>query len=257
MSRRLLSDLYRESGVGWEKLLQRLGLPTNIGIVKSMTVGQARDFAAQRAAAPLGQIGHSASGVPSIAQRTPVAPPVGPSNVLDGELVSITAAVREEIAAAHETVRTAWLDIDGIEHLTDIPGKKTIPASGPIQQRSYPGLNADQALAVEEMAATSLHLLWGPPGTGKTTTVGAAVARWLRQKKRMFVVSTSNAAVDVAVRAILKCLRPEERKQVLRLGASVDPVVKNVTLGGKMTAQNAGLSRAVAKAQERLRQIRK
>jgi hypothetical protein len=133
---------------------------------------------------------------------------------------------------------------------------KTIPSPGPVQQRAYPGLNSDQALAVEEMDATPLNLLWGPPGTGKTTTVGAAVVRWLRQKKRILVVSTSNAAVDVAMRAVLKNLRPEEKRAVLRLGTSLDPVVKEVTLGGKMSAQNATLSRAIAKAQERLRQIR-
>jgi hypothetical protein len=262
------------------------------------------------------------------------------------DMDSISAAVREEIAAGREAVKTAWLDIDGIEHLTDVPGNfvyrlilsspalfgpdqtvtfhtrnpqdtiqavivrsddeglvvecqkplptdakllsltfdptfilralekfvlemapsaghiarlfisKTIPAPGPAPHRAYPGLNADQAFAVVEMAATPLHLLWGPPGTGKTTTVGAAVARWLRQRKRVLVVSTSNAAVDVALRAVLKNLRPDEKRAVLRLGVSVDPVVKEVTMGGKMTAQNAALSRSVAMAQERLRQIR-
>ena len=262
------------------------------------------------------------------------------------DLASITAAVREEIAAGKETVRTAWLDIDGIEHLADVPGNfvyrlilsspahfspdqtvtfqtrhpkdtiqavivrsddeglvvecqkplptdakllslsfdptfilralekfvlelapsagpiarlvvsKTIPTPGPVQQRAYPGLNADQALAVEEMDATPLNLLWGPPGTGKTTTVGAAVVRWLRQKKRVLVVSTSNAAVDVAMRAVLKNLRPEEKGAVLRLGTSLDPAVKEITLGGKMSAKNASVSRAIVKAQERLRQIR-
>lgn len=44
----LLSDLYREHRVSWEKLLKKLGLPTNIGIVNSMTLGQARALAAQR-----------------------------------------------------------------------------------------------------------------------------------------------------------------------------------------------------------------
>jgi hypothetical protein len=262
------------------------------------------------------------------------------------DLDSITAAVREEIAAAQETGKTARLDIDVIEHLTDAPGNfiyrlilsspahfgpdqtitfetrnpkdtiqavivrsddeglvvecqkplptdakflnlsfdptfilralekfvlemapsagpiarlilsKTIPAPCSVQQRAYPGLNSDQALAVEEMDATPLHLLWGPPGTGKTTSIGAAVARWLRRKKRVLVVSTSNAAVDVAMRAVLKNLRPEEKRTVLRLGTSLDPVVKETTLGGKMTAQNAGRSRAIVKAQDRLRQIR-
>ena len=58
------------------------------------------------------------------------------------------------------------------------------------------------------------------------------------------------------MRAVLKNLRPEEKGAVLRLGTSLDPVVKEVTLGGKMSSQNATLSRAIAKAQERLRQIR-
>src|SRR6266496_493636 len=40
----------------------------------------------------------------------------------DLDLDSIKAAIREEIAAAQETVKTASLDIDGIEHLPDAPG---------------------------------------------------------------------------------------------------------------------------------------
>lgn len=344
----LLSDLYRERRLSWERLLASLGLPTNIGIVKTMTLGQARALASKWAT-PKTCVDPR---YPGNTAPCGVSPPSGQSATADfsilsaSEVASISAAIKEEIAAAKETVRTAWLDIDGIEHLIDAPGSfvyrlilsspahfspdqsvtfqtrhpkdtiqgviirsddeglivecqkplpidakllnlsfdptfilrslekfvlemapsagsiarlvidKTIPAPGPIQQRAHLGLNADQALAVEEMAATPLHLLWGPPGTGKTTTVGAAVARWLRQGKRVLVVSTSNAAVDVAVRAVLKHLRPDEKRLVLRLGASVDPVVKEVTLGGKMTAQNAALYGTVAKAQERLRQIR-
>ena len=338
----LLSDLYRERRVGWEKLLTSLGLPTNIGIVKTMTLGEAKAFAAKRSKSNTREQSRAAAPSPPVSQSDQAAT----STFSPLDLDSITAAVREEIAAAQGTVRTAWLDIDGIEHLADVPGNfvyrlilsspahfspdqtvtfqtrhpkdtiqavivrsddeglvvecqkplptdakllslsfdptfilralekfvlemapsagsiarlvisKTIPAPGPVQQRAYPGLNADQALAVEEMDATPLNLLWGPPGTGKTTTVGAAVVRWLRQKKRVLVVSTSNAAVDVAMRAVLKNLRPEEKQAVLRLGTSLDPVVKEVTLGGKMSAQNATLCRAIAKAQERLRQIR-
>lgn len=259
------------------------------------------------------------------------------------DLASVSAAVREEIAAAQETVKTAWLDIDGIEHLADAPGNfvyrlilsspvhfgpdqtvtfhtrspkdtiqavivrsddeglvvecqkplptdakllslsfdppfilralenfvlemaprggriaglvvgKTIPEPGSTRPRSYPGLNDEQALAVEEMAATPLHLLWGPPGTGKTTTLGTAIARWLRQNKRVLVVSTSNAAVDVALRAVLKNLRPDEKRAVLRVGTSLDPVVREVTLGGKLAAQNVSLARVVARAQSTLR----
>ena len=346
---RLLSDLYRERQIGWEKLLASLGLPTGIGIVKTMTLGQAKALAAALAMKQAGGTSHPAANAPSPSRIAPPAAlqsePVVPI-LSASELASITAAVKEEIAAAKESVRTAWLDIDGIEHLKDAPGGfvyrlilsspahfspdqtvtfqtrhpkdaiqavivrsddeglvvecqkplptdakllslsfdptfilralekfvlelapsaypiarlvvgKTIPFPGPVQQRAYPGLNADQALAVEEMDATPLNLLWGPPGTGKTTTVGAAVVRWLRQNKRVLVVSTSNAAVDVALRAVLKNLRPDEKRAVLRLGTSLDPVVREVTLGGKLAAQNVSLARMIAKAQERLREIR-
>ena len=39
------------------------------------------------------------------------------------DFASIEAAVREEIAAANETTKTEWLDIDAIEHLPDSFGK--------------------------------------------------------------------------------------------------------------------------------------
>jgi len=321
-----------------------------IGIIKTMTLGQAKALAARRAARKAGEnspvpakgtLPATAAASVGVATEQVATPALSAS-----DLESISAAVKEEIAAAQERVKTAWLDIDGIEHVADAAGSfvyrlilsspvhfgpdqavtfqtrnpkdtiqavivrsddeglvvecqkplptdakllslsfeptfilraleafileqapkggriarlvagKTIPEPGATKSQTYPGLNAEQALAVEQMAATPLHLLWGPPGTGKTTTLGAAVARWLRLGKRVLVVSTSNAAVDVALRAVLKHLRPVEKKAVLRLGTSLDPEVREVTLGGKLAAQNGPLARSMVKAQERLRLIR-
>lgn len=117
------------------------------------------------------------------------------------------------------------------------------------------GLNEDQAQAVAEMAHAPLYLLWGPPGTGKTTTLGAAIAQGLRNRRTVLVVSTSNAAVDVALRAVLDHTRPAERKRILRLGASMDAVVSKITESGRMLSQDVRLARQVAQAQERLRRI--
>jgi hypothetical protein len=41
----------------------------------------------------------------------------------------------------------------------------------------------------------------------------------------------------VALRAILKRTRPDEKRFLLRLGTSLDPEVKEITANGKMAQQ--------------------
>jgi hypothetical protein len=50
--------------------------------------------------------------------------------------------------------------------------------------------------------------LWGPPGTGKTTTLGAILAQYLVQfpSSRILLLSTTNAAVDLALISVDKNL---------------------------------------------------
>ena len=114
------------------------------------------------------------------------------------------------------------------------------------------GLNGDQSAAIGEMLTTHLHLLWGPPGTGKTTTLGTAVVQWMRQGKRVLVVSTSNAAVDVAMRAVLDQVVPTEKDRLLRLGNSLDPQVRELTYDGKTAERNGPLAGLILVAQHRL-----
>lgn len=144
---------------------------------------------------------------------------------------------------------TAGDPADGLAHRHTPPPGERRPAP------ALDGLNDEQRGAVAGMSADSVHLLWGPPGTGKTTTLGAAVAAWMREGKSVLLVSTSNTAVDVAVKALLKRITPRERAKVLRLGTSTDPDVKSLTLGARFGQQNAGKAVRVAQAQERLRQI--
>lgn len=83
-------------------------------------------------------------------------------------------------------------------------------------------LNPGQRKSVAQMDADVIHLLWGPPGTGKTHTLGVAIARWIEQRKSVLLVSTSNAAVDVAMQNVLKGLKAEPNlvKCLHRLGNS-------------------------------------
>ena len=149
-----------------------------------------------------------------------------------------------------------------IEDVSEDPGSiarlvytKTLPPRPDVPLRLIGGLNEEQSAAVTEMAATPLYLLWGPPGTGKTTTVGAAVAEWMRAAKSVLIVSMSNAAVDVAMRAVLGRVELKERKHLLRMGTSLDPEVGALTLEGKLAGRDRSLADKLAKAQRRITEI--
>lgn len=61
------------------------------------------------------------------------------------------------------------------------------------------GLNESQLRAIQHSLGNSLAIIWGPPGTGKTKTIAAAVAAHLAQGRRVLLVSHANAAVDEAM----------------------------------------------------------
>ncbi|WP_203982379.1 AAA domain-containing protein [Sphaerisporangium rufum] len=84
------------------------------------------------------------------------------------------------------------------------------------------GLNAGQRDAVALALTPGLTWLWGPPGTGKTTTISALVAELRRRGKRVLLAAPTNAALDVAVAAVLDRLPDVDEGQVVRLGQPAD-----------------------------------
>lgn len=62
-----------------------------------------------------------------------------------------------------------------------------------------PGLNAAQQNAVGLALGISPAYVWGPPGTGKTHTIGAIVSEAVRRGMRCLVASHTNIAVDQAL----------------------------------------------------------
>jgi hypothetical protein len=79
----------------------------------------------------------------------------------------------------------------------------------------------------EQMWGRSWAILWGPPGCGKTTSVGRQVAACLHSKERILVVSTTNKATDAAALAIGRVTlrappRSIENGRVLRIGKGAD-----------------------------------
>ncbi|RMG68940.1 MAG: IGHMBP2 family helicase, partial [Bacteroidetes bacterium] len=93
-----------------------------------------------------------------------------------------------------------------------------------------PRLNASQNAAVQHvLEARDVAVIHGPPGTGKTTTLVAAIQEVLHHEHQVLVCAPSNTAVDLLT---LRC--SEQGIDVVRLGnpARVDESLQAHTLDG-------------------------
>lgn len=69
--------------------------------------------------------------------------------------------------------------------------------------------NADQALAVRRSLGSDTTFVWGPPGTGKTTTLARIVEAHYRTGRSVLLVSNTNIAVDTALERVAERLKGE------------------------------------------------
>jgi predicted nucleic acid-binding Zn ribbon protein len=76
-------------------------------------------------------------------------------------------------------------------------------------------LNDDQKAAVRQALGSEICYLWGPPGTGKTTTVGVAVASMIQGGQTVLLTANTNVAVDQALKAALEP-EPKEGRKLLK-----------------------------------------
>jgi DNA replication ATP-dependent helicase Dna2 len=106
------------------------------------------------------------------------------------------------------------------------------PPVRPVTTTIFPLLREEQLQALA-LCDQEVGFLWGPPGTGKTFTLGALIARILveRPKARLLLLSTTNRAVDEALISVddrLKELRTKVpsstqiRKRIKRYGSNFD-----------------------------------
>lgn len=102
----------------------------------------------------------------------------------------------------------------------------TLPATAP-------GLNVSQQAAVQKiMAAQDLAIVHGPPGTGKTTTLVAAISLLAKNAEgQILVVAPSNTAVDLLSEKLA-----EAGLYVVRVGnpAKVSERLMSLTLDSRM-----------------------
>jgi len=67
--------------------------------------------------------------------------------------------------------------------------------------------NDPQKRAIDASFFSQMAVIWGPPGTGKTTTVAQAIEAHLNAGRRVLLVSHANAAVDEALEDVAEQLR--------------------------------------------------
>jgi hypothetical protein len=92
--------------------------------------------------------------------------------------------------------------------------------------RAHASLNASQRAAVQLCSDSDLAFVWGPPGTGKTTTLAHIVSELMAQGLRVLVLSTTNAALDQALEQIAADADMSEAIRagtVVRIGRSDGP----------------------------------
>ena len=155
-----------------------------------------------------------------------------PSNLLSIEgfdlLVSIPQNIGDKISSARMTTEP-WFLLEKLqERLDQATIKKSAnrqlaeallsdnPKSVPTNNETFNDFNSrietqiqkpliyndDQADAITHVLQHPISFIWGPPGTGKTSTLGPTVAALTHSGQSVLVLSHSNTAVDTAMKSL-------------------------------------------------------
>ncbi len=106
-------------------------------------------------------------------------------------------------------------------------------------------LNPEQQAAIRKALGQEVTFIWGPPGTGKTSTLARLVEELVAAGERVLIASHTNAAVDVAFEPVAERLSPDAREQgaTVRVGTPQrrSELVQQNTLDAIVERRSAGL----------------
>lgn len=149
-----------------------------------------------------------------------------PAQVISCEEFTIIIQPKEFIGENVETVEfTAepWQLMEALVERIDELDSATSPIAyelackgkSKIDQKKFIGLGQD--LALKKSTTQPITFIWGPPGTGKTTTLAKITLEHMLQGNRILMVSYSNVSVDGAVLKIAN-MSDYEPGQIVRYG---------------------------------------
>jgi superfamily I DNA and/or RNA helicase len=110
----------------------------------------------------------------------------------------------------------------------------------------YKDLNTSQKEAIERALNQKVTFFWGPPGTGKTKTMGALAASLIQGGKRVLLTALSNMALDQLLLSTVERLQSASvNTSIARLGSTMDERCRGYSRdafnGTGFSAKRAGL----------------
>ncbi|KZT63464.1 hypothetical protein DAEQUDRAFT_778932 [Daedalea quercina L-15889] len=133
-----------------------------------------------------------------------------------------------------------------------------------VMQQISASLNASQRAAVLAAGPSRLALIWGPPGTGKTTVVVQILARFIREDREakiLMTASTHNAVDNVLERFLAENTSTQllSQDQILRVATESSKVNKSLqkyTLDARIGGSITDNPNLVKKAEKRVHEAR-
>jgi len=104
-----------------------------------------------------------------------------------------------------------------------------VPVSGnPVSLNENLKLNQSQLNSLQSALGRDLTVIWGPPGTGKTYTIGTITEYLHKASRTVLLVSHTNTAVDQAIKHVAKSMKDQIHEGVvIRVGEVKDEVLRS------------------------------
>jgi hypothetical protein len=143
------------------------------------------------------------------------------------------SAVRQRLRATWPSIGRARAGAVAPRHglIVDLLNARSRKRANPVRGDASADLNREQRNAVRAILTSAVVYLWGPPGTGKTTTLASAVTELVAGERTVLVVTPSNAAADVVAQRIaerLACHTRFDHGLVVRYGSGTGRLLRSL-----------------------------